>query len=401
MNNPQLNESAMGNSNSSHTASMSPSEGIPTTFNNNERRSMQRRASDQRSEVILKRSKAKHSDVTWFISQLAVMIETGMPISEALTSLSQKSKRLSMRTALTYIAKEVEHGKPLSQAIRQAPSKFDPGLIALVSAGEESGQLGSVLTKAHEYMSQEMLLMKRFKSAMAYPILMIVICISVVLFLMLFVLPKFTSLFEGKDSELPIPTRMLLGISDHLMAEWFWWFLLTNITILGLNLWFATSIGGQIRDRIVLSFPIFGKTLNTLYQARAFRGFAVMLDSGVSIIQAVDITVGIVPNSIHKSLWSEVGSRARNGDRVSEAFSKSSVIPDHIAQMIESGDQSGRLGFVFHRLATYLEADYELSIKSLIQVIEPIMIALMGIVVGFIASALMLPLFQAGGVMSS
>ena len=126
-----------------------------------------------------------------------------------------------------------------------------------------------------------------------------------------------------------------------------------------------------------------------------------MLDSGVSIIQAVDITVGIVPNSIHKSLWSEVGSRARNGDRVSEAFSKSSVIPDHIAQMIESGDQSGRLGFVFHRLATYLEADYELSIKSLIQVIEPIMIALMGIVVGFIASALMLPLFQAGGVMSS
>tara|TARA_R110000744_G_scaffold167236_3_gene284594 strand:+ start:6439 stop:7644 length:1206 start_codon:yes stop_codon:yes gene_type:complete len=345
--------------------------------------------------------RAKRSDVTWFISQLAIMIETGMPISDALSSLAGKSKNTSMQRVLKHIASEVDHGKPLSQALNHAPSRFDPGLIALVCAGEESGKLGTILTKAHEYMSQEMLLMKRFKSAMAYPIIMVVICISVVLMLMLFVLPRFTALFEGKGADLPLPTKLLMGTSDHLMTHWFWWLLAVSATMIGFSVWFSTIVGSSIRDRALISMPVFGKTLNTLYQARAFRGFAVMLDSGVSIMQAVEITAGIVSNTVHKELWIEVGKRARNGDRMSGAFTDCRAIPDHVSQMIESGDQSGRLGFVFHRLATYLESDYELSIKSLIQIIEPVMIAVMGIIVGFIAAALMLPLFQAGGVMSS
>tara|TARA_R110002072_G_scaffold42064_11_gene118035 strand:+ start:57291 stop:58466 length:1176 start_codon:yes stop_codon:yes gene_type:complete len=354
-----------------------------------------------RNHARLNLPKANKNDVTWFVSQLSIMIETGIPISEALSSLSERCERRSTRKLFMHIANDVEHGKSLSIAMEQAPARIDEGLIALVQSGEESGNLGTILTKAHEYMSQEMLLMKRFKSAMMYPALMVVVCVSVVLMLMLFVLPRFATLFEGKGAQLPTPTRVLMGMSDHLAVHWFWWLFALSAGLIGLNMWMATKVGSSIRDRVVLGIPLIGKTLNTLYQARAFRGFAVMLEAGVPITQSVEIAGKIVANKVHKDLWVDVASRTNHGERLSGAFADSPVIPNHIAQMIESGDQAGRLGFVFDRLAGYLEKDYELSIKGLIQVIEPLMIAIMGVLVGFIAAALMLPLFQAGGVMSS
>jgi len=354
-----------------------------------------------RNHARLNLPKANKNDVTWFVSQLSIMIETGIPISEALSSLSQRCERRSTKKLFMHIANDVEHGKSLSIAMEQAPARIDEGLIALVQSGEESGNLGTILTKAHDYMSQEMLLMKRFKSAMMYPALMVVVCVSVVLMLMLFVLPRFATLFEGKGAELPTPTRVLMGMSDHLAIYWFWWLFALSAGLIGLNMWMATKVGSSLRDRAVLAIPLVGKTLNTLYQARAFRGFAVMLEAGVPITQSVEIAGKIVANKVHKDLWVDVASRTNHGERLSGAFADSPVIPNHIAQMIESGDQAGRLGFVFDRLAGYLEKDYELSIKGLIQVIEPLMIAIMGVLVGFIAAALMLPLFQAGGVMSS
>lgn len=344
---------------------------------------------------------ASTSDIAWLLSQLAVMLETGMPIAHAFESLATNTKNPRLHSLLGAMLSDIQAGNPISQAMARHPKQFSPSLVALVRAGEESGRLGEILTKSAEHKTNELLLMRRFRAALAYPALMLLVSLSVIIMLLVFVLPKFVGMFESSDATLPMPTRVVMSISDHLLTSWHWWIVSLLVGSWALFVWSRSKVGRPIFDAIVLRTPCLGPILGKLYQSRSFRGFAVMIESGVPMLRSIEIASTIVPNTVYGRLWARVGERARRGGKISAAFAQSREIPTHMARMIESGDESSRLGFVFSKLASFTEMEFDLAVKSIIQIIEPVMIIVMGAIIGFIAAALMLPLFQAGQVLSS
>ncbi len=342
-----------------------------------------------------------HTDVAWFINQLSVMVDTGIPLSEALGGLACQARNRRLRSLLDSLSTEVASGTSLSDAMRHWPRAFGPGLVAIVRAAEETGTMGRCLNNAAEDLMRQVVMTRKLRAAMTYPILMLLLCGGVIAALLCFVLPRFVELFSNNNQALPLPTRFLIGISEHLSVHWPRWVIFSATAAAISWIVMETTVGKRARDTAILSMPVISKVFHSLYQARSFRSFSMMIGTGVPMLQAVSIVRGVVPNLVYEQLWNDVAETARRGDHMADAFARCHAVSPHIAQMISSGERSGRLAMVFERLATYAESEHESVLRALIQMIEPCMILILGALVGGIAAALMLPLFQASQVVAS
>ena len=344
--------------------------------------------------------RVKREDVIHFTIQLSVMVDTGVPLSEALNSLSEQMEGSEFGTVLKSLVTEVQGGKDFSSSLANYPKVFPLYYTSLVHASEVSGTMGPMLRRLAEYLTSQREIAKRVRGALIYPSFMLVMSIAVTIFLLTAVLPRFTAIFASRKAALPMPTQVMMNISDSLSHFWYFW-VAGAIIVVGGWIWTGTLPAGQkFRDFLKLKIPIFGPMFHKLYLSRSLNTLGTMVSSGVQLMDALAIVRDVAGNRYYTALWDEVHQKIQSGSQLSEPLLKSKLVPRSIAQMIHSGEKTGELPNVLNRISKYLEEDLATAIKTTTQFIEPVMIGLMGILIGGVAIAMLLPIMTISKVMS-
>jgi type IV pilus assembly protein PilC len=346
------------------------------------------------------RLKAKRDEVIFFTTQLAVMVETGVTLPEALDSIGDQADRTNLKAIVQDLSEQVKGGVTFSDALACYPRVFSRLFIALMRASEASGHMGMMLQRASEYLGQERETVKRVKGAMVYPLCMLAFCAIVVVALLVFILPRFEKIYSGKGAILPLPTRMLLGLS-HGITD-YWYLVLGGVIalIVGLRLYLKSESGQAFADGLRLRLPVLGGMYRKAYLARSLRTMSTMISSGVSLLDGLEITAQVAGNRYYANVWTTVAQRAREGSGLSEELSMHKLVPKTVTQMVAAGEKSGQLAKVMDRVADFCEEDVKVAVKSITALIEPAMIILMGLLIGGIAMALLLPVFSLSKVVS-
>ncbi len=351
-------------------------------------------------ESVGKNTRVKRDEVITFTMQISVMVDTGVPLSESLHALSEQAFSDTFVAVLKTIDQEVTGGKDFSSTLEKFPRIFPKYYISLVRASEISGTMGPMLRKLSEYLVSQRDMTKKVKGALIYPGFMLVMSVSVTIFLLTVVLPKFTAIFASRKAALPLPTLILMGISHSLLAFWYLWVAGAVLLAVGIMLILKTERGRRFADLAKLNMPIFGNMFHKLYLSRSLSTMGTMITSGVQVLDCLAIVKDVAGNHYYQMLWEEVRTKVQNGSQLSEPLLKSPLIPKSVAQMITSGEKTGELSNVLTRIAAFMEEDLRTAIKTSTQFIEPVMIGLMGIMIGGVAIAMLMPILTISRVMA-
>ena len=342
----------------------------------------------------------KRDEVIYFTHQMSIMIQTGVSISEALESVAEQATSEPFRAILNDVAQQVNTGTSLSQALSRHERVFGHLMISLIQASEASGTMGLMLERISAYLTKERQTIRKIRGALMYPIFMLFMAIGVTVFLLIFVLPRFSRIYEGRGASLPTPTRLLIATSDWMINSWYIWVgSIVALTIVGLYLR-TIPAGRRFYDHLKLNTPVIGSLFRQLYVTRATQTMGTMISAGVPMLEMIHITRRVTRNVFFQELWDRVDARLQQGSQLSEAIYDSTLIPKSISRMISSGERAGRLGQTMERIASFSEVDFDESVRRSTQFIEPIMIVVMGLIVGSVAISLLLPIFSIGRVMA-
>ena len=348
---------------------------------------------DDDGDGIFSRGVSK-KDIIYLTSQLAIMVETGITISTALQSIFEQEENPTLRKVLVELRASVEGGDDFSTALAKHPKLFDQTYISLVKASEATGTLGEMLEQIADYLRKDADARGKVRAAMAYPAVMMVMAVCVTIFLLTFILPKFIPLFKSKGTELPMPTKVLIGVSDVIMGYWYIWAALAVASLAAYIIGRRTEQGRRVLDWIKISMPILGPTFRKVIISRSIRTLGTMLGAGVSMVDSIKLCAEVAGNVHYHDVWLEVLAQVTGGRRICEVLAGNPLFPNVLVQMIASGEETGKLDLVLHRVSIYYDREVETSLKTATSLIEPIMISVMGVVVGGIGMALMLPIFS-------
>jgi type IV pilus assembly protein PilC len=339
-------------------------------------------------------------DVLDFTTQLAVMIRAGISIRAALEGIAEQVQNQKFRKILHQIKNDVESGKQFSEAITKHPKLFGPLYVNMVRASEMSGSFAKMLDRIAAYLNQEMETRRMVIGASIYPGVIATMAIGVTVFLLTFVLPKFASVFKGKEAALPGPTKFLMGLSAF-MVEYWWIVLGVGLAmIIGFLAFIRTELGGFWWDRFKLNAPLIKRMFSALYISRSLNTMGELLNAGVPMLDTITITSEVSGNRLFRRMWRGVHSSVKQGKKIQSTLVRSTLLPKSVVQMISAGEESGKLGEVLEEISTYYSKVLRDSIKAVTGMIEPLMIVLMGSVVGFIAMAIILPIFKMSSLVS-
>ncbi len=347
-----------------------------------------------------KRMRIRRDDVITFAHQMAVMIDTGVPMSESLHCVADQCINLNFRDVLTDVAERVNAGSDFSTALNQHPKIFPPVMISLMKASEASGTMGQMLDRVSSYLAREQAIIKKVRGALIYPCFMFLMLVGVTVFLLTFVLPKFAAIYQTRDSALPLPTQILMTISNTMVLHWPWVVGAVVAVVAGFFVFRGTAAGQRSLDYAKLHVPLLGPLFNKLYISRATRTMGTMIAAGVPILDMVTISRAVTANHFYEKLWDDVTDKLKHGSQLSDGLFASPLVPRSVSQMVYSGEKSGRLAPVMEKIADFTESDFEQQVKTVTQFIEPAMVAAMGLIVGFVAVALLLPIFTIGRIMA-
>jgi general secretion pathway protein F len=334
------------------------------------------------------------SDVAVLTRQLATLIGAGIPLFESLNALIEQVENEQLKRALTQVREQVREGTSFAKALEAHPTIFPPLYINMVRAGEASGTLTQVLERLTQFMESQAKLKGKVTSALAYPILMAIIGTSLVSILMIAVVPNVTTIFASMDQALPWYTALLIGTSDFMSS--YWWLLLAMLAggIYGFRRWRATPKGKMGWDNFVLRVPVFGKVVLMLSIARFARTLATLLSSGVALLTAMDIVSNVLGNAaLEKVVLDAIGS-IREGQSIAEPLKRSGKFPPIVTHMITIGEKSGQLEGMLESVANAYDTEVENRVQILTSLLEPLIIVMMGGIVGFIAVSILMPLIQ-------
>jgi type IV pilus assembly protein PilC len=339
-------------------------------------------------------------DILDFTTQLAVMIRAGISIRAALEGISEQVQNQKFRKILLQIKSDVESGKQFSEAIARHPKLFGPLYVNMVKASEMSGSFAKMLDRIAAYLTQEIETRKMVVGASIYPGIIAIMAVSTTVFLLTFVLPRFAGVFKGKEEALPAPTQFLMGLSAF-MVEW-WWALLAGAVVgaIGFFGFIRTEVGGLWWDRFKISAPIVRRMFRALYISRSLQTMGELLNAGVPMLDTIAITGDVSGNRHYKRLWRSVYGAVKQGKKVQSQLQRSPLLPRSVVQMISAGEESGKLGEVLDEISVFYAKALKDAIKAVTSMIEPIMIVVMGSVVGFIAMAIILPIFKMSSLVS-
>jgi len=338
--------------------------------------------------------KVKRDQVIFFTTQLAVMIETGVTISEALDAISDQTKEPTFRAIVSNLSEQVKAGVEFSAALEKYPRVFTRMFVALMKASEASGQMAMMLRRASDYMSQERETLKKIRGAMIYPVCMLIFCTLVVIGLLVFILPRFEKIYAGKGAVLPAPTRFLLAVSHGMTDYWFLVLPAAAGAITGLIFFAKSEAGRKHMDTVRIRMPMIGVMYRKAYLARGLRTLGTMVSTGVALLEGLEITSRVAGNRHFQAIWDSVAEQAREGGNLTDELAKHPLVPGTVTQMISAGERTGQLANVMNRVADFCEEDVKVAVKSVTALVEPLMIIIMGIIIGGIAMALLLPVFS-------
>ncbi|MFQ5422705.1 MAG: type II secretion system F family protein [Phycisphaerae bacterium] len=337
--------------------------------------------------------KFRPQDVIFFTNQLAVMVETGVSLSEALESCVHKGNSPAFDRALRGVIAQVEGGSEFSAALASYPRMFPTIYVNLVRASEASGTMGPMLGRLADYLQSQREMTKKIKGALTYPLVMVVFAIGVTIFLMTYVLPKFTAIYAGREKALPVLTRYLMAFS-HALVDYGLYALAVLVAVaVGLFFYFRTPAGRAKRESIKLGLPLVGSLFHKTYLMRSLRTLGTMIESGVSMLEGVQLTAASCGSLRYEKLWNTVNQRLETGQQLSEALADRPEIPRVVYKMLGAGERSGRLGTVMARVATFAESEMNDSIKAMTSLLEPAIVMFLGVIVGGLVLALLLPIF--------
>ncbi len=343
--------------------------------------------------------KFRADDVIFFTNQLAVMVDTGVSLTEALEACRHEGNSPRFARALDAVIEQVKGGSEFSAALSEHPKVFSTLYVSLIRASEASGQLAPILTRLADHIERQRDMTKKIKGAVTYPIVMCVFAIGVSVFMVSFVLPKFAQIYAGREESLPVLTKWLLALSDYVTTFGPYALGVMLVGVAGL-IWYLRSPAGRWKaDGLKLWLPLVGPLFHRSCLARSLRTLGTMIQSGVSMLESIQLTTRVSGNLHYQRLWKEANERIERGQQVSEALADHREIPRAVLKMLAAGERSGRLGPVMERVALFCESELNAAVKTLTSLIEPAIIVFLGVVIGGLVMALLLPIFTISKVM--
>lgn len=339
-------------------------------------------------------------DILNFTNQLSVMIKAGISLPEAMESIAEQIENRKFKGIIFDLKHRIEAGESFSQALSRHRAVFRDIYVNMVAASEMSGSLTSMLQKLAGYIDQELQTRSQVIGAMVYPGIIAFMAVTCTTFLLIFVLPKFTAIFAGKENMLPKPTVMIMALSLFLRTYWIAILVAIGAAVGGLVFAIRTVTGRFWWDKIKLVVPIMKTLCHCLYITRGLHTMGVLINAGVPILDALNITAGVSGNVHYKNMWRNVHNSVRQGRKIAQSLTDNPLLPVSVIQMIRSGEESGTLGEVLWDISEFYQRKLKTTIKVVTSMIEPLMIVVMGVVVGFVAMAIILPIFKMSAVVS-
>ncbi|MDD5241343.1 MAG: type II secretion system F family protein [Sulfuricella sp.] len=353
----------------------------------------------KKQSVFNKGKKVTDKDITLFTRQLATMMKAGVPLLQSFDIVGKGHSNPSVSRLLNDIKSDIETGSSMSQAFRKYPLYFDSLFCNLVGAGEQAGIIDTVLNRLATYKEKIQGIKSKIKSALFYPISILVVAFIITAIIMIFVVPAFKELFSSFGADLPAPTLIVMAISDFFVAWWWaifggiygalWFFFYT---------WKRSKKMQYFMDRLSLHLPIFGEVIEKATIARWTRTLSTMFAAGVPLVEALDSVGGAAGNALYSDATKKIQSEVSTGTNLTTAMQNSNLFPNMVLQMVAIGEESGALDAMLSKVADFYEAEVDDAVEALSSLMEPIIMAVLGVIIGGLVIAMYLPIFKMGQV---
>jgi type IV pilus assembly protein PilC len=338
--------------------------------------------------------KVSAKNLTLFTRQLSTLQDAGLPILRSLKILENQSKPGVLKNSLMDVIDDIESGSTLSEAMSKHPKAFDRLYCNMVKAGEAGGALEVILQRLADFKEKSQTLKRRVKGAMVYPIVVILVATCIVGFILYFIIPKFKAIFADFGVDLPAMTVFLLTASDFIIQK-FWVVIVTPIVVwIMIKLLYRNRTGAYILDRIWLMIPVMGTIIEKSTVARTMRTLGTLVQSGVPILDALNIVKDTAENAVFERAFARIYDSIREGETIAQPLKESRIVDDIVVNMIDVGEETGDLDTMLNKIADNYEEEVEVLVESLVSLLEPIMIVILGGIIGFIVIALFMPLIQ-------
>lgn len=342
----------------------------------------------------VKRASAKKGELEVFTRQLSTMLGAGIPMLEALEILADQAESPGFAFCLNRVVEDIRNGSDLSKSLEPHKKVFSHIYVSMIRAGEVSGQIDIILTRLAEYLEAAAHLRNEIKSAMTYPVISLVLVIGIASFLMIGIVPSFKPVFDSLEVTLPGLTVFIMDIAFFMKDYWYLMFGGMAAIFFALKALSRTPKGAYTKDQLMLRLPVFGILFKKVALSRFSRTFATLIKSGVPILGAMEIVSDTSGNLVISGIVDRARDSVRNGESLSDPFGKSTVFPPMVVKMMAIGERSGALDALLEKIAEFYDQQVEAEVKGLTSMIEPIMIAVMGVIVGGIVLAVFLPIFK-------
>ncbi len=352
-----------------------------------------------KKQAFKRGGKITEKDITLFTRQLATMMKAGVPLLQAFDIVGKGASNQAVAKLLMEVKADVETGSSLNQAFRKYPLYFDALFCNLVAAGEAAGILDSLLDRLATYKEKILAIKSKIKSALFYPIAVIVVAVVITAVIMIFVIPAFKEVFKSFGADLPAPTLMVIAMSDFMVANWYIVFGILGGSLYGFFFMWKRSEKMQIvMDRLFLRLPIFGDIIRKATMARWARTLSTMFAAGVPLVEALDSVGGASGNYVYKMATKQIQSEVSTGTNLTVAMQNANVFPNMVIQMVSIGEESGQLDAMLSKVADFFEAEVDDAVEAMSSLMEPMIMVVLGTLIGGMVVAMYLPIFKLGAV---
>ena len=336
----------------------------------------------------------KQSDIVLFTRQLSSMLSSGLTLMRALEILKDQIQNPKMTEVVTTIISDVQEGKTLAQAIQKHPKIFTPIYISIIKAGEQSGLLDTVLSRLADNLEKQAKLKSTVKSALMYPVIVIILMIVVVAVMMIFVIPQLTVLYTNLNVALPLPTQIVIAISNIFIYAWPAVLIGVSLFVVGFGKWKKTVDGQLILDNIALKLPVFGKLIKETILAEFSRTFGLLVGTGTLVVEALLETADTTGNVHFKNAIIEVSHQVEKGVTIGDAMSYNPLFPGLLIQLVRVGEQTGKIDDTLGKASEYFEREVDLTVKNLTTAMEPFIMVVLGLGVAFLILSVITPIYS-------
>jgi type IV pilus assembly protein PilC len=337
-------------------------------------------------------------ELSVFTSQLASLLQAGLPLVSCLEALQDQTEDQIFRIVIRDVRNDISTGTSFSAAVKKFPKAFPNLFISMVEAGEASGGLAEILGKVAGYFESTVKLTKKVKSAMTYPIAVIGLAVALVNVLLIFVIPVFAAMFNDFGAKLPAPTQMLIDLSNFMKAYWWALGLGAYGVYFGLSKYVATPNGRRQKDQFLVKAPIFGNLVHKIALSRFCRTYATLMRSGVPILRTLEIVASASGKVQVEDACEEIAKHVSQGGQVSDIMAVNTFFPPMMKHMVKAGETTGNVDGMMNKIADFYDTECDATVSALTSLIEPLLIVFLGVVVGGIVMAMFLPIFQLGAV---